>query len=289
VEVGDLDVDMVLDFLDHLERVRKNSVPTRNARLAAIHVFCRHVAGRDPRHFALCQRVLSIPVKRSARREIHYLEREEMDALLGAIDRGTHRGRRDYALVALVWQTGVRVAEVTGLRANNLQLIPPRHVRIWGKGRKERVVPLWSKTAQILDGWLKERNIEPGSQSPVFVNVHGQPLTRWGVRYLLKKHARAAARTCPSLATKRIHPHVMRHTAAVHMLQAGADATAIRDVLGHESAETTWRYTRIGIEDKRRAVESFELGGAKGDSPLPIWHRERGLLAELEAIGRDRD
>jgi len=284
----DLDVAMILGFLSHLERDRANAVATRNLRLAALRTFYRHVAARDPQSFALCQRVLAIPAKRAPQPSVDYLERDEMEALLRAADRSTPDGRRDYALMSFAWQTGARVAEITALRACDLQLEAPAHVRIWGKGSKERAVPLWAKTAAVLRAWLAERGVDPRGAAPVFVNIRGQPLTRWGVRHILQKHARSAADTCPGLAQKRVHPHVLRHTTAVHMLQAGADPSAIRDVLGHASAQTTWRYTHVSLEMKRKAVESYGPGGANDESPVPQWHRDPDLLAELEAIGRRR-
>lgn len=287
--LNDLDIDTVLAFLDHLERVRKNSVTTRNARLAALHAFYRHVAARAPESFALCQRALGVPAKRAPKREVHYLERDEMQAILRAADRSTPAGRRDYALLAFAWQTGVRVAEIITLRACDPQLDPPAQVRIWGKGRKERIVPLWTRTAAILREWLKERNVDPRSAAEVFVNLRGLPLTRWGIRYILRKHARAAVDACPTVADKRIHPHLIRHTTAVHMLQAGADASAIRDVLGHASAQTTWSYTRIDLETKRKAIESCAPIGTAGASPVPMWRRDPDILAELEAIGKRCD
>ena len=282
----DLSVETVLSFLNHLETDRHNSIATRNARLAALHVFYRHVAARDPIAFALCQRVLSIPAKRGPSPEVDYLEREEMDAILRAPDRATPAGRRDFALISFAWQTGARVGEIIALRACDLQLDPPPNVRIWGKGRKERVVPLWTNTAAILRAWLDERQVDRRSPAPVFVNLRGQPLTRWGVRYILTTHARTASTTCPKLVQKNIHPHVLRHTTAVHMLQAGADPSAIRDVLGHANPETTWKYARINLEMKRQAVESYAPIGSKEISPTPIWHRQPDLLVELEAIGR---
>lgn len=287
IEVGDLGVDLVLAFLDHLERGRKNSVATRNARLAALHVFYRHVAVRDPECLELCQRVLAIPTKRAQRRGVDYLEREELDAMIEQIDRSKPAGRRDYALVAFAYQTGARVAEILSLRPCDLQLEVLPQVRIRGKGRKERVLPLWERTATLLRVWLEERNLDPRSTAPVFVNMRGGPLTRWGVRYILRRYARTAAAACPTVAAKPIHPHVLRHTTAVHMLDAGADTSAIRDVLGHESSETTWRYTRLRMETKRKTMES--CSPREGAGPVPVWRRDPDLLAQLEAIGRRSD
>ncbi len=287
LEMGDLRVEVVLAFLEHLEKERKNGIATRNTRLAALHVFYRHVAARAPDELALCQRVQGIPAKKTARPEVRYLEPAELDALLRGIDRSAFDGRRDYALVALAYQTGARVAELVQLRANDLQLDAPAHVRIWGKGRKERLLPLWPKTARLLRAWLSERNVDLRGTAPVFINRHGDPLTRWGVRYILKKHAATASTSCPSIAGKRIHPHVIRHTTAVHMLQSGVEPNAIQDVLGHADAKTTWRYTHFNLEMKRKAIETCARAGPKiRSSPVPVWRRDADLLAQLEALGR---
>jgi integrase/recombinase XerD len=284
----DLGVETALAFLDHLERERGNSVATRNARLAALHVFYKHVAARDPASFELCQRVLGVPVKRAPRRAVHYLEREELDAILRRIDRSRPAGRRDYAMLAFAYQTGARVEETVSVRACDLDLDLLPQVRIWGKGRKERIVPLWPGTAALLRAWIEERGIDPRGTSPVFVNLRGRPLTRWGVRYLLGRYARAAATAVPTVASKRIHPHVLRHTTAVHMLDAGADPSAIRDLFGHSSAETTWRYTRVRMERKRKTIEAC-APRPDDDAAIPVWRRDPTLLAQLEAIGRRQD
>jgi site-specific recombinase XerD len=287
LDLPDFSVELVLGFLEHLEKARKNGVATRNVRLAALHVFFRHIAAQAPEHLEICQRIQGIPFKRGPRPTVRYLEATEMDALLKAIDRSTFDGRRDYALLALTYQTGARVQEIISLRASDLQLDTQAHVRIWGKGRKERIVPLWPQTAAIVRKWLAEREIDPRSSAPVFVNRDGNPLTRWGVRYILKKYATAAKASCPSIAKKRIHPHVLRHTAAVHMLISGVDPTGIRDILGHASAETTWRYARLNLEMKRKAIETCAINGPKVCATSPArWRRDADLLAELEAIGK---
>jgi len=281
----DLGVETVLTFLDHLERERGNSVATRNARLAALHAFYRHVASRDPANLDLCQRVLGVPIKRAPRPVTNYLEREELDAIFRQINRSTPEGRRDYALLAFAYQTGVRVEEIVSLRACDLQLELLPQVRIWGKGRKERLIPLWPSTTALLRAWIEERRIDPRGTMVVFVNMWGRPLTRWGVRYILKKHARSVAEAIPSLTNKRIHPHILRHTTAVHMLDSGADPSAIRDLFGHASAETTWRYARIRMERKRKLIEACTPPDARNDSAAPIWRREPDLMAQLDAIG----
>lgn len=286
--LADLGVELVLAFLNHLEHERKNSIATRNARLAGLHVFYRHVAARDPANLELCQRVLAVPVKRASRRAVDYLEREELDAIFGSVDRTTTEGRRDYALLAFAYQTGTRVEEIVSVRACDVELDVLPQVRLWGKGRKQRIIPLWPSTAALLRGWMDERKIDARGIAPVFVNLRGRPLTRWGVRYLVQKYARAAAKIVPTVAAKRIHPHVLRHTTAVHMLDAGADPSAIRDLFGHASAETTWRYTRLRMERKRKTIEACAPRGADTES-VPIWRRDPDILAQLEAIGRRRD
>jgi len=211
------------------------------------------------------------------------------NARLDGIDRSTPEGRRDYALVAFAYQTGARVQEIIALRACDLQLDVLSQVRIWGKGRKERIVPLWPKTAALLRAWIEERKVDPRGTATIFVNLRGRPLSRWGVRYILKKHARGAAAACPTIAGKRVHPHVIRHTMAVHALESGVDTSAIRDLLGHESVETTWRYTRLRMEMKRKAIEACAPSRAADEPSVPIWRRDPDLLARLEAIGRRRD
>ncbi len=282
----DLSAETVLGFLEHLERDRGNSVATRNARLAAVHSFFRHMAAHDPASLHHCQCVLGIPIKRAPRPVTHYLEREELESILDRIDRTTPGGRRDYALLCFAYQSGARVGEILSLRACDLQLDVLPQVRIWGKGRKERLIPLWASTASVLRALLGEREIDPRSTAVVFVNLRGRPLTRWGVNYILRKYVRAVADTVPTVAAKRVHPHVLRHTTAVHMLDAGADPSAIRDLLGHASAETTWRYTRIRMERKRKLIEACVPPNSSTSPGVPSWRRDPGVLAELEAIGR---
>jgi site-specific recombinase XerD len=287
--LDDLTAELVLAFLDDLEQKRQNAVSTRNVRLAALHVFFRYVASREPAHLALCQRVIRIPLKHAPRPSVDYLEREEMEALFRAGAHSTPAGRRDHVLLCFAYQTGARVQEIVTLRACDLQLEPPAQVRIWGKGRKERVLPLWTQTAGLLRSLLQERNVDPRSPAGVFVNMRGMPLTRWGVRYILAKRVKAAAAAGSTVGNKRVHPHSVRHTTAVHMLQAGADPNAIRDVLGHSSSATTWRYARINMEMKRKAIESCTPEASRPRSPVPAWRRDDDLLAQLEAIGRRND
>jgi site-specific recombinase XerD len=248
----DLDTVLIADFLESLERDRKNSVRTRNARLAAIRSFFRDVGTREPALLALTQRVLAIPQKRCNRNLVCFLDQREQEALLAAPERGTWLGRRDHALLLVLLQTGLRVSEAIGLKTQDVVLTTGPHVRCWGKGRKERCTPLRAQTVGVLRAWLEERGGTP--TDPVFPSRRGAALSRDAVERLVLKHAAVAAKTCPSLKTKRVTPHVLRHTTAVQLLQAGVDRSVIALWLGHESVETTQIYLDADLSIKERAL-----------------------------------
>jgi len=220
--------------LDHLERDRHNSVQTRNARLSAIHSLFRFAALRHPEHAGLIGRVLAIPPKRFDRAVVTFLDDEEIDAILAAPDRASVIGRRDHALLLVAIQTGLRVSELTSLTCADVVVGAGAHVRCLGKGRKERATPLTTATAAVLRAWLKERGGSP--TDPVFPSRHGGPLSRYGVALIVARHTSAAARSCPSLAKKKVSPHVLRHTAAMRLLHAGVDTSVIALWLGHEGS-----------------------------------------------------
>jgi integrase/recombinase XerD len=283
LDLDDLDVDAVIAFLDHLEKDRGNCAGTRNARLAALHAFARYLAARAPEHLATSQRVLAVPFKRAGVRVVEYLEGEEFRAMLGATDRRTPEGRRDHALLLTFLNTGARVQELLDLRPVDLQLDRPLKVRLHGKGRKERFCPLWPRTAEVLRALVTESGLDGGSTERLFRNRRGEPLTRFGVRYLLRAYKQRAETSVPSLARKRIHPHTMRHTAAVHLLQAGVDLVSISNWLGHASVETTNRYTAVDLETKRAAID---MAGPIGDADpaLAAWRSNASVLEWLEGL-----
>ena len=283
LDFADLTVDNVLAFLEHLEVDRRNSVATRNARLAAIHAFARYVAARHPEELERCQRLLAVPFKRACLRVVEYLEAHEIDALLAAPDRTTAAGRRDHALLLAMFNTGARVQEIVDLRPCDLQLVRPLHVRLRGKGRKERLCPLLPETAETLRALVVETRVDPASTEPLFRNRRREPLTRFGVRYLVRKHVRRAQSAAPSLAGKRVHPHVLRHTSAVHFLRAGIDMVTISHWLGHASVDTTNRYTAVDLEMKRAALaKAGPLGDV--DPALAAWRSDGSILEWLEAL-----
>lgn len=283
LDFDDLAPDHILAFLDHLEADRHNGAATRNARLAAVHAFARYAAASDPEHLELCQRILAVPFKRARMRVVEYLEADELRALLDAPDRATADGRRDYALLLVLFNTGARVQEIIDLRPCDLQLMRPCQVRLRGKGRKERLCPLWPHTADVLRALLLEQGVDSAAAAPVFRNHRGQPLTRFGVRYLLRKHACRAQFAAASLAARRIHPHIMRHTAAVHLLQAGVDLVTISHWLGHASVETTNRYAAVDLETKRAALA---LARPVSDiaPDLAAWRTDASILQWLESL-----
>ena len=206
-----------------------------------------------PARLAHCQRVLAVPFKRTVSRPVEYLEHEEIEAILGAVDRGTAAGRRDYALLATLFNTGARVGEIVALCVADLRLDAPAQVQLHGKGRKQRVWPLRPQTADLLRALLAERELQ--SDEPVFRNHRGTRLTRFGVRYLLQRYCTRTQARCRPCAPKRLHPHSMRHSTAVHLLRAGVDIVTISQWLGHASVTTTHRYTTVDLDMKRQARE----------------------------------
>jgi site-specific recombinase XerD len=284
LDVEDLGPQAVLDFLHHLEAERHNVPATRNVRLAAIHAFFRYCAGEHPDRLELCQRVLAVPFKRARSRPVEYLEFEEIQAVLTTINRITAGGRRDYALLATMFNTGARVQEIVTLRVLDVRLQTPPHVRLFGKGRKERLCPLWPQTAEILSALLEERGGRPLPDDPLFRNSRGSRITRFGVRYILKKHCARAQAVTPTLAAKRLHPHSMRHSTAVHLLRAGVDIVTISQWLGHASVTTTNRYATIDLEMKRKAIEQAQAIDHKASVGLSLWRTDASILTWLEAL-----
>lgn len=263
LDFEDLDAPLIGKFLDHLERERGNGVRTRNARLSAIHSLYRFAARRHPEHAGLIGRVLAIPPKRFHRATVAFLTDEEVEAILAAPDRGSFLGRRDHALLLLAIQAGLRVSELTGLACADVHLGTGPHVSCVGKGRKERATPLTTRTAAVLGAWLKERGGEP--TDPLFPTRQGAALSRYGVTLLVSRHAQTAARRCSSLETKKVSPHVLRHTAAMRLLHAGVDTSVIALWLGHEGVETTQMYVHADLTLKERALaRTSPIGGVPG-------------------------
>ncbi len=276
--LDDLDAPRVLAFLDHLETERGNSPRTRNLRLTAIRSFMRYASLRDPTALAVAQRVLAIPTKRFDRPVLGFLSREEVEALLAAPDRTTWSGQRDAVLLATLYNTGARVSELTRLRVADVLLDRASALRLHGKGRKERVVPLWKTTAAHLRAWLLRINRSP--DAPLFPNRSGARLSRSGVEYRLEAALTTATQHCPSLAGRRILPHTLRHTTAMHLLQSGVDITVIALWLGHEDPATTHLYIEADL-----AMKEAALRRVADPTPAPLRFRARDrLLTFLDAL-----
>jgi site-specific recombinase XerD len=242
LELGQLDAQLVLDFLTHLETERANAPATRNVRLAAIRAFMRFIEYREPSAFEQIQRIRSIPMKRVDTRLIDYLNRDEMQALLDAPAPNTRDGIRDRAMLYLAYSAGLRVSELVGLRLENLIFSPRLSIHVLGKGRRERALPLWRETATALRAWLALR--PTGQATEVFLNRRGAAMTRSGFEYILDKHVQTAARRSPSLITKSVSPHCLRHSCALSILQSTGDIRKVALWLGHASIQTTEMYLR---------------------------------------------
>jgi integrase/recombinase XerD len=253
LDFTDLDAPTIGAFLTHLETERGNSIRTRNARLAAIHSLFRFAALEHPEHADLISRVLSIPQKRFDRVIVEFLTKAEVEAILAVPDRDTWIGRRDHALLTVAVQTGLRVAELTGLLREDVVLTTGPHVRCRGKGRKQRSTPLTAGTVTALREWLKTRDAQP--RSPLFPSRHGTPLSTDAVEWLVRKYATAAASRYPSLATRRITPHTLRHSTAMFLREAGVDISVIALWLGHESIASTQIYMHADLALKQRALD----------------------------------
>jgi site-specific recombinase XerD len=275
-----LTAEEVLAFLQYLEQDRQVSIPTCNCRLAALRSFFAFVAEREPLALAQCAAVLRIPTKRGTRRAICYLEPAEVAAILAQPNRQTVEGQRDHALLALLYNSGARIQEALDLCPKDIRFETPAQIRLHGKGRKERLCPLWPETADLLAALLRRQPRAP--DAPVFVNRYEQPLGASGVRVQLRRYVTSAAKQLPALLGKRISPHTFRHTASVALVAAGVDVTVIRSWLGHASLETTNRYAQASLETRREALE--RIADEPGVGVPPVWQRDDALLTWLESL-----
>ena len=284
VTVEQLDAAVVRGFLAHLEDDRGNSIATRNQRLAALHSLFRFIGRLVPELVDQAAQIQAIPLRRTAAPVMPYLDKHEIDALLEVPDRDRAQGRRDYALLLFLYNSGARATEAAQVTVADLTLDTSPTARFEGKGRRIRTCPLWPHTAKILRDLLGPR-IDGPRESPVFLNVRGQPMTRYGVHALVARTVDKAAQTAPSLRDKRVSPHTIRHTTAVHLLRAGVDINTIRAWLGHVFLETTNRYAEVDLEMKAQALETCAVTGS--DPALkrtPSWHADNELMSFLASL-----
>lgn len=284
VTVEQVTTEVVRSFLVHLQEERGNSVATRNQRLIAIHSLFGFIARQMPELVDHATQIRGIPLRRCETPTVGYLEKHEIDALLDVPDRRHPQGRRDYSLLLLLYNTGARASEAATVTIGALELKTSPSVRFMGKGRKIRLCPLWAHTAKVLGDQLGSR-LDGPRNAPVFLNVRGQPITRFGVYDLVVRTVKKAMKTAPSLQDKNISPHIMRHTTAVHLLRAGVDINTIRAWLGHVSLETTNRYTEVDLEMKAKALETCAVTGANQKSDrTPSWRKDSDLMAFLTSL-----
>jgi len=280
--LADLTPVKILAFLDHLEGHRGNEATTRNVRLSAIHSFFDYLGAGWPEHLDQARRVLAITFKRATHRTIDYLEAAELRTILAQIDRQSIWGRRDYVLLALMFNTGARVHEIVALQTTDLRLTAPPSVKFLGKGRRERICPLWPETAQLLQQHLADTGLDAQNAQALFQNHRGTQLTRFGARLILQRHVHQASAVLPALKRKRIHPHSLRHSTAIYLLQSGVDLSTTAHWLGHKCINTTVKYATIDLEAKRAALAKAQP--VPKSRRLPRWRTDNDLLTWLSSL-----
>ncbi len=280
--IEDIDEPCVLAFLDDLEEKRGCKPRTRNVRLAAIRTFFGFIAREEPSLLPQCQKIHGIPLKRTEHRTIEYLEEKEMQAVLDSVDVNSRTGIRDKALLLLLYNTGARASEIVGLRIADLRLDSIGQVKLLGKGKKQRSCPLWPETVEIINTYLRQRAPKDGVTDTLFLNANGEPITRFGIRYITRKYGAAAGAKSASLKSKAVNPHTIRHTTAMHLLRSGNEINMISRWLGHADCSTTHIYVEIDMEMKRKMLEKADAPTVKKRMP---WNNPKILewLSSLAA------
>ena len=278
-----VDVSLVETFLDYLEKERKSSPSTRNHRLAALHAFFRYVQAEEPDRMLQCQKILAIPLRRYARPTVAYLPKEELAEILAQPNLRTPQGRRNAVLLSILYDSGARVQELIDLSVGDVRLDPPAQLRLLGKGRKMRAVPLMDNTVSLLRDHIQENHFDRPEKfdKPLFPNRRNQRLSRSGIRYILQQHLVSARSKCPNLK-RRVSPHTLRHSKGMHLLQSGVSLDMIRDFLGHEDVKTTQIYARANLEMKRKALE--KIGEPSPIPSIPAWQQNKNLLDWLRSL-----
>lgn len=283
LDFSQIDTPLILSFLDYLETERHCKARTRNQRLAAIHSFFRFVQSQVPEYFLQCQQILAIPSQRYEQAVLSYLSIEDLGLILKQPDLTTPRGRRDAVLLSLLYDTGTRVQELIDLSVQDVRLEPPAQVRVRGKGRKVRVVPLMEPTVQLLGEYMRERGLDRPERikEPLFAGPQRKPLSRSGIRYILDKYTKRTRTTCPGLS-KNISPHTLRHSKAMHLLECGNPLPVISRILGHSDTKATEVYAKANLKMMHRALEN-----AKDFSPsthIPSWKKDNDLMDWLRSL-----
>lgn len=279
----ELDENMLLAFLSHLEKNRAVTARTRNARLSAIRTFFKFVARETPDLLEQCRKIRTIPKKREEYKMVEYLDSNEIKTLLNSIDLNAPNGLRDKALLMLLFNTGARAQELVDLRIQDLRLDASGQVRLIGKGKKQRSCPLWPDTVDTINLYLQHRKPNNPNEPFLFLNANGKQLTRFGIRYIIKKHAAVASRLAPTIADKNVNPHTFRHSTAMHLIQAGNDIHMVSMWLGHADINTTHIYLEIDLEMKRKMLLKTTQPDSTLDSYSPPWKQD-SVLKWLDAL-----
>jgi integrase/recombinase XerD len=284
LRLADLQAEQVLAFLDDVEHNRKNRTSTRNLRLAALRTFFQYLISADTMRAGQYQKIVAIPLKRTPRPMMGYLDAPEVQAILNSLGRDSPLARRDYAMLNFLYNTGARVQEVVDVTVGAIRFSAPPIATLTGKGSKTRIVPLWESTAAVLLEHLKERGVDKEAASPLFVNARGKRLTRFGVHHILRTRLVAAGSNCASLAAKRVSPHTFRHSTAMHLLQSGVDLTVIQRWLGHVQLATTHAYVEIDLEMKRKALAACTPPDTEPAGLQKVVDANRDLIRWLESL-----
>lgn len=281
-----LDKPLIEDFLQWIETERKCSISTRNQRLAAIHAFYRYLQMEQPAALFQYQQILAVPMKSVPKKTISYLSLNAIKNLLNMPDKTTKKGRRNLVLLSLIYESGARVQEIADVRVADIRLETPATIKLTGKGNKTRIVPLMAPVAKLIQQYLEDNklNLPQCHEYPLFCNKSGNKLTRSGISYILKKYFKEVIKLSPEYATVTISPHVMRHSKAMHLLQAGVNLVYIRDLLGHVSIQTTEIYARAENSMKRKALEKAYSDVVSDE--LPEWQQNGELLDWLQGLGK---
>lgn len=282
-----LESEAVLDFLDHLERDRKNSQSTRNQRLAAIKSFLHYAARENPGSMLPNERIQAIRSKKTDHKPPPSLTVEQVRAILDSIGTATLIGLRDKALIQLLYNTGARVQEIADLHISDLRFESPATLSLTGKGRKTRTIPLWEETVQLIQAYLQAREYAGIQSDPLFLNNKREPITRFGIGRRVELHGKNAAEKCPELKEMKLTPHVFRHTTALHLIEAGNDITIVKEWLGHADIKTTSQYIEVSVARKRDALEKLPPPGTDERIEMPKW-KEPGIIEFLTSLSGKR-
>lgn len=287
IDLKDITQERIIAFLEWLENIRKCSITTRNVRLAALHAFFRFLLYKCPDHMNEWHRILSIKIKKAPRSPVVYLSIEGIKLLLEQPDISTAKGRRDLALISIMYECAGRVQEIADLVPARINFGKPTLLRITGKGNKTRLIPISEQATQLLKVYMKDYKLlnAEANEYPLFDNGRGDKLTRMGITAIIKKYALSARKTDPSLIPLNISPHSIRHSKAMALQQNGVNLICIRDILGHESVTTTEIYARIDNKQKREAIEKTSISSSYPED-TPSWQKDKGLLGWLESLGK---